>query len=52
MIKLLTLYGANDKQIGYSKGLEYIALGILVAKPFPEYKNTQIPKLRSHPKST
>ena len=37
MAKVLTLYGANDKQIGYSKGLEYIVLGIIVARPFEKF---------------
>jgi len=30
MIKVLTMYGANDKQIGYSKGLEYLVVGLMV----------------------
>jgi len=25
------MYGANDRQIGYSKGLEYLAIGLMVA---------------------
>lgn len=25
------MYGANDRQIGYSKGLEYLVVGLMVS---------------------
>lgn len=31
VMKVLTMYGANDRQIGYSKGLEYLVVGLMVS---------------------
>ena len=30
MIRVLTMYGANDRQVGYSRGLEYLCVGVMV----------------------